>query len=277
MAIQDGTFSYPYPVLGTPFKDQLTTLRNNSVEISAAALASVIDVDGSNNLNRALAGLYFGEFGFKNKVRLFYDKATDVYSVAVNTGTSVSPVWANAFTIDSLGRLTGLTFHSSVFGSPVSVGTANAVGSSGLFSQSDHVHADRVMNSTNVQTLNPMALSVTTDVVHVEMAGIPIPGADGIKDYDLSLFFPFQIAGANSGQAVRIRLGTAGTIADPILLSGPLVNMTTTQQGYPYSMGPYRLNNPPVNSKITVSVVTTGAGSVTNTVTSDAILNIMEI
>jgi hypothetical protein len=275
MTVRDGTFSAPYPLLGTAYDDQLTQLRTNSLETSPIVNGSILDIDALDDLRRALAGLYLGEYAFKSRYRWFYDKDLQTLALERNTGTEVSPVWATVINVSSTGNITSLSPGTLLFGVPVAVGSANAAGSSSFFSRSDHVHADRVRQHTHIDTLNQVALTATVELVQPEMTGIAVPGADGVKDYMMSVYMP-HIMAVTSSHSVRIRLGTAGTIADAIFATGPHLSIVAPN-GFPYTMGPFRLVNPPINSKITVSTITTVAGDVNNFVSAGAILDIREI
>jgi hypothetical protein len=254
MAIRDGTFSFPYPALGTPHKDQLDILRTNSEEISTTALASILDIDDGDNLNRALAGLMFGQPGFKNKFRWFYDKATGDITLARNTGTAGTPTWVSTLVVNSVGQITTSIYSSSLFGTPVDTGDANDTGVSTLFARSDHVHKTKNLGSLLVKLNNTQVISDTSTVAITELTNLTIPGANGVKNFVLYLNLAFNIEPTRDIN-LFFRVGPLGTIADPIIYAYLVepTNHATSSPTNVRGVGPIFLTAPATGSKLTLA------------------------
>lgn len=93
-------FYNPIPRFGQKFALQLGDMRDNSNSLSTLVRAAFADTDGgTNSQNLNLSGWALGEKNFRNRFRIFYDKAADEFKMQFNTGTQSVPIWTTCVRI----------------------------------------------------------------------------------------------------------------------------------------------------------------------------------
>jgi len=111
MPIQNAFFYQVWPTLpgGKTMDLQYGNVRRNMAEIWKMVTRSIQDIQGVDPLSdaRALAGFEFGEQGFENHYRIFYDAVNSAFKIQVNTNTEASPTWVDHFSVrQSDGQIT---------------------------------------------------------------------------------------------------------------------------------------------------------------------------
>lgn len=99
-------FYVPWPRFGQALSKQWDDLRENHRSLAPLARAAYIDENDIDPNQDDLAGWAIGELDFRNKFRIFYEKATDQFMIQQNTGTEAIPVWNSRVKLrESDGRL----------------------------------------------------------------------------------------------------------------------------------------------------------------------------
>ena len=103
-----------WPDLGKKLSEQLGEIRTDTASLAPVVRAVGLDASGNfSNLDgvaaAAVQAYEIGQQDFHNKFRTHYNKTSDVFEIAYNTGTSQTPNWYLIWNIDSGGSVTQTT------------------------------------------------------------------------------------------------------------------------------------------------------------------------
>jgi len=159
MAIVNGDFYHPRPVLGVKISDQVDDLRYNSDNIYPLVVASEQDYDSGTG-NRVLSGLRFGDLVKSNRFQVKYDPTGDKFRFQLNTGTETSPVWEDIILVDMTDK-------------------SVTIGSGGLYSNGSFYNISHPPNPTvtdSVQSFtNPSQIKFTSNDFYLQNDGFGNP------------------------------------------------------------------------------------------------------
>ncbi len=158
MPTREGTFYPIWPVLdGKALNLQWGQIRSNQAELKAIARNSVQELGSGDELNalRSLLGQAYGDLTFRNKFRLFYNKATKEICCQKNDGTVATPVWTDAWCV---------RHHDGQF---QVVSTGGISSTAGFYSDDDSLKSMKEIGETgtaaDTTVLNPVRLFFNAD------------------------------------------------------------------------------------------------------------------
>jgi hypothetical protein len=92
MPIDTQEFYHPLPQFGVFLSDQWNEFRTDFDALAPIVRAAFVDIAAQSG-SHDLAGLAMGELDFRNRYRVFYDKAAEEWKIQYNSGTEATPVW----------------------------------------------------------------------------------------------------------------------------------------------------------------------------------------
>ena len=99
-------FYAPWPLFGKKISFQWDNIRKDTETLKVLSRSLNFDENITKYIDSAVAGYEYGEDGFHNRFRTFYDKDTNNWILQFNTGTEASPTWVNYVTVNSIGTVT---------------------------------------------------------------------------------------------------------------------------------------------------------------------------
>lgn len=137
MGIEILSFYHPLPRFGEKLSNQWNEFRDNFSALAPLIRSAFMDIAAATG-SHDLAGMAFGELAFRNRYRVFYDKAATEWKIQFNEATNDAPSWIDfvrirnsdgRFIVSSNGGLESLSgFYNVDF---LQVGTAGV--SNGYF------------------------------------------------------------------------------------------------------------------------------------------------
>jgi hypothetical protein len=153
-------FYAPWPDLGVKFNKQLGEIRSSTSALAPVARGIGLDASGDfSSLDgvaaNSIQAYEIGEQDFHNKFRTHYNKDTDVFEIAYNTGTTLVPNWYTTWWIDNDGHVTQQNTPTTV---------SNVGGGLGWFKQKVGVDLEfKSITATAPITLTEGASSIDVD------------------------------------------------------------------------------------------------------------------
>jgi len=104
-------FYAPWPNIGKKFSEQLGEIRTDTAALAPIVRGFGLDASGDFTTldaieSTAVQAIEIGEQDFHNRFRMHYNKTTDVFELASNTGTVEVPNWYTTWWIDKDGLVT---------------------------------------------------------------------------------------------------------------------------------------------------------------------------